>query len=114
VTDPTTEGVGTAWLRPRGPIFPQCSQLLLAGPGEPLQKLIAPGDAVGVNAIFRSARPVRRWADVVRVDDLTQARRELESAGVDLIGPTERDDQWEWLDVRASDGHLYELGARRR
>jgi hypothetical protein len=48
------------------------------------------------------------------VDDLGVAREDLETAGVEIIGPVGRDEQWEWLNLRASDGHLYELGARRR
>lgn len=47
------------------------------------------------------------------VDDVHAARRELEAAGVELIGATERDSTWEWIHVRAPDGNLYELASRR-
>ncbi len=46
------------------------------------------------------------------VDDVEQARRELEVAGVELVGPSERDSNWEWIHVRAPDGTLVELGSR--
>jgi catechol 2,3-dioxygenase-like lactoylglutathione lyase family enzyme len=46
------------------------------------------------------------------VDDVHSARRELESAGVEIIGATERDSTWEWIHVRAPDGNLYELASR--
>jgi catechol 2,3-dioxygenase-like lactoylglutathione lyase family enzyme len=46
------------------------------------------------------------------VDDVHAARRELEAAGVELIGTTERDSSWEWIHVRAPDGNLYELASR--
>jgi catechol 2,3-dioxygenase-like lactoylglutathione lyase family enzyme len=46
------------------------------------------------------------------VDDVHAARRELEAAGVELIGTTERDSNWEWIHVRAPDGNLYELASR--
>lgn len=46
------------------------------------------------------------------VDDVHAARRELEAAGVELIGVTERDSNWEWIHVRAPDGNLYELASR--
>jgi catechol 2,3-dioxygenase-like lactoylglutathione lyase family enzyme len=48
------------------------------------------------------------------VDDVHEARRELEAAGIELIGTTERDSSWEWIHVRAPDGNLYELASRRR
>jgi catechol 2,3-dioxygenase-like lactoylglutathione lyase family enzyme len=46
------------------------------------------------------------------VDDVHTARNELEAAGVEVIGPTEGDDEWEWIHVRAPDGNLYELASR--
>jgi catechol 2,3-dioxygenase-like lactoylglutathione lyase family enzyme len=46
------------------------------------------------------------------VDDLTAARRELEAAGIEIVGRPERDRSWEWIHVRAPDGNLYELAAR--
>lgn len=47
------------------------------------------------------------------VDSLAEARLDLERAGIEIVGPPGRDDKWEWLNVRAPDGHLYELAARR-
>ena len=48
------------------------------------------------------------------VDDLDVARRELEHAGIEIVGSPASDREWEWLDLRAPDGQLYELAARRR
>ena len=47
------------------------------------------------------------------VDDVASARRELEAAGIEVLGPADRDEDWEWIHVRAPDGNLYELGSRR-
>jgi catechol 2,3-dioxygenase-like lactoylglutathione lyase family enzyme len=48
-----------------------------------------------------------------KVDDVHAARRELEAAGIEIVGPAGRDTDWEWIHVRAPDGHLYELASRR-
>jgi catechol 2,3-dioxygenase-like lactoylglutathione lyase family enzyme len=48
------------------------------------------------------------------VDDVHLARQELEAAGAELVGQLDRDANWEWVHVRAPDGHLYELASRRR
>jgi predicted enzyme related to lactoylglutathione lyase len=47
------------------------------------------------------------------VDDVHNAARELEGAGVQLLGPLQSDEQWMWVDVRAPDGSIYELASRR-
>src|SRR5712691_2720667 len=44
--------------------------------------------------------------------DVHLARRELEEAGVEVIGATGRDSRWEWIHFRAPDGNLYELPSR--
>ena len=46
------------------------------------------------------------------VDDVHLARRELEEAGIEVIGDSGRDSQWEWIHFRAPDGNLYELASR--
>ena len=46
------------------------------------------------------------------VDDVHSARRELEVAGIEVVGSTERDSTWEWIHVRAPDGNLYEFASR--
>lgn len=46
------------------------------------------------------------------VDDVHAARRELEAAGIEVVGATEQDRAWEWIHVRAPDGNLYELASR--
>jgi catechol 2,3-dioxygenase-like lactoylglutathione lyase family enzyme len=46
------------------------------------------------------------------VDDVHRARHELVGAGVEVIGETEHDSLWEWIHLRAPDGHLYELASR--
>jgi len=47
------------------------------------------------------------------VDDVGAARKELEVAGIEVIGSLERDADWERLHFRGPDGNLYELGSRR-
>jgi catechol 2,3-dioxygenase-like lactoylglutathione lyase family enzyme len=37
---------------------------------------------------------------------------ELETAGIEVIGATGRDTEWEWIHFRAPDGNLYELASR--
>jgi catechol 2,3-dioxygenase-like lactoylglutathione lyase family enzyme len=46
------------------------------------------------------------------VDDVGAARRELEAAGIEIVGSPGRDSRWEWIHVRAPDGNLYELASR--
>jgi hypothetical protein len=58
------------------------------------------GEAAGPVALFE-------------VEDLHAARDKLEAAGVELLGPVERDANWEWLHFRAPDGRIYDLAARR-
>lgn len=48
------------------------------------------------------------------VDDVHQARLELESAGAQLIGEVGQDRDWEWIHFLAPDGNLYEKASRRR
>jgi catechol 2,3-dioxygenase-like lactoylglutathione lyase family enzyme len=44
------------------------------------------------------------------VDDIASARAELESHGIEFIGPTEvMDDGYAWAHFRAPDGFIYEL-----
>jgi catechol 2,3-dioxygenase-like lactoylglutathione lyase family enzyme len=71
-------------------------------------QVFAPGDRY--HTFFRENSP----GPVVlfEVEDVASARRELEAAGIEVVGPTERDDTWEWIHVRAPDGNLYELGSR--
>ena len=57
----------------------------------------------------RSGAPV----PLFEVDDVRAARRELETAGIELVGSVERDTDWEYFAFRAPDGNLYELASRR-
>jgi catechol 2,3-dioxygenase-like lactoylglutathione lyase family enzyme len=45
------------------------------------------------------------------VDDVHEAKAELERAGVELVGHVESDDDWAWLNFRGPDGHLYEVAS---
>jgi len=75
--------------------------------GDEIQ-IVGPGDRY--HEFFRehAAGPV----PLFEVDDVAAARRELEDAGADVVGPNERDDNWEWIHVRAPDGTLFELASR--
>jgi catechol 2,3-dioxygenase-like lactoylglutathione lyase family enzyme len=72
--------------------------------GDEIQ-VMAPGDAYYDFFTKHAAGPV----PLFEVDDVHRARRELEGAGVEVIGATGRDSRWEWIHFRAPDGNLYEL-----
>jgi len=57
-------------------------------------------------------RHARGPVPLLEVDDVHAARRELEAAGAELVGETERDAEWEWIHVLAPDGNLYSLASR--
>jgi catechol 2,3-dioxygenase-like lactoylglutathione lyase family enzyme len=46
------------------------------------------------------------------VDDVEQARRELEVEGIEFIGPVERGGGMAWTHLRGPDGNVYELTQR--
>jgi catechol 2,3-dioxygenase-like lactoylglutathione lyase family enzyme len=73
-------------------------------------QVMAPGDPYFDFFERHASGPV----PLFEVDDVHAARLELEAAGVELVGPLGRDARWEWVHVRAPDGHLYELASRRR
>ncbi len=75
--------------------------------GDEIQ-LMAPGDRY--YGFFRehAIGPV----PLFEVDDVADARRELEASGVEIVGPSEQDSNWEWIHVRAPDGTLVELASR--
>jgi catechol 2,3-dioxygenase-like lactoylglutathione lyase family enzyme len=71
-------------------------------------QLMAPGDRYYDFFRAHAAGPV----PLFEVDDVSEARRELEVAGVEIVGASERDSSWEWIHVRAPDGTLFELASR--
>jgi catechol 2,3-dioxygenase-like lactoylglutathione lyase family enzyme len=71
-------------------------------------QLFAPGDRYYEFFGEHARGPV----PLFEVDDVHAARRELEAAGIEIIGPTEHDSAWEWIHVRAPDGNLFELASR--
>ncbi len=71
-------------------------------------QVMAPGDRYYELFGEHAGGPV----PLLEVDDVHGARRELEAAGIEIVGPTERDGNWEWIHVRAPDGNLYELASR--
>jgi catechol 2,3-dioxygenase-like lactoylglutathione lyase family enzyme len=75
--------------------------------GDQIQ-VMAPGDAYYDFFTSNAAGPV----PLFEVDDVHDARRELEEAGVAVIGATAHDRTWEWIHFRAPDGNLYELASR--
>lgn len=77
--------------------------------GEDRFQVMGPGDAYFDFFGKHASGPV----PLFEVDDVRRARRELEEAGVEVIGETARDTEWEWIHVRAPDGNLYEFGSRR-
>jgi catechol 2,3-dioxygenase-like lactoylglutathione lyase family enzyme len=77
--------------------------------GDEIQ-VMAPGDGYFDFFTEHAAGPV----PLFEVDDVHAARRELEQAGIEVIGATSRDSRWEWVHFRAPDGNLYELASRLR
>jgi glyoxylase I family protein len=47
------------------------------------------------------------------VDDVDGARRELQAAGVELIGEVESEGDYAWQHFRAPDGNIYEITGRK-
>jgi catechol 2,3-dioxygenase-like lactoylglutathione lyase family enzyme len=90
--------------------FEQATTVELEAAGGDAVQLFAPGDPY--YAFFRehALGPV----PLFEVDDVRGARRELQAAGVEIVGERERDSTWEWIHVRAPDGNLYEFASRRR
>jgi catechol 2,3-dioxygenase-like lactoylglutathione lyase family enzyme len=75
--------------------------------GDSIQ-VMAPGDPYYEFFGKHAAGPV----PLFEVDDVGAARRELEAAGVEIVGRPARDTNWEWIHVLAPDGNLYELASR--
>jgi catechol 2,3-dioxygenase-like lactoylglutathione lyase family enzyme len=75
--------------------------------GDEIQ-VMAPGDRYYEFFAEHANGPV----PLFEVDDVHAACRELEAAGIEIVGATERDSNWEWIHVRAPDGNLYELASR--
>jgi hypothetical protein len=110
---------GIVWLGTRTDRFEQmtdfCSNLLGLS-----QKSLEPGFAVyelpngdvfevfGPDSSFNEfmTHPVAGFL----VDDILAARAELESQGIEFLGPIEGDtDDYKWTHFRAPDGFVYEL-----
>jgi catechol 2,3-dioxygenase-like lactoylglutathione lyase family enzyme len=79
----------------------------LTSEGDQIQ-IMAPGDADYEFFTQNAAGPV----PLFEVDDVNLARRELEEAGVEVIGATNHGTKWEWIHFRAPDGNLYDLASR--
>jgi catechol 2,3-dioxygenase-like lactoylglutathione lyase family enzyme len=75
--------------------------------GDEIQ-VMAPGDPYYDFFREHAAGPV----PLFEVDDVGAAQRELEAAGVEIVGAPGRDSRWEWIHFRAPDGNLYELASR--
>jgi hypothetical protein len=56
----------------------------------------------------------QRLVPLFQVEYLRRAKSELEGGGIEVFGSIEGDRDWEWVDFRAPDGNLYELGSHRR
>ncbi len=61
--------------------------------------------------VTRGSQPVGP-SPLFEVDDLAQARREIEAAGIEILGDNEGDGTWKWFCVRAPDRNTYEIGTR--
>ncbi len=90
--------------------FEEATTTELALPNGDRVQIIAPGHPY--DAFFKEH--ARGPVALFEIDDVHEARRELEAAGVEVIGQLERDGKWEWINFRGPDGNLYELASRSR
>jgi hypothetical protein len=72
-------------------------------------QVFAPGDPYFAFFSEQASGPVALF----EVDDVQGAESELIAAGIEVVGPIERDSSWQWLHFRGPDGNLYELASRR-
>jgi len=70
-------------------------------------QVMGPGDPY--HAFFGTH--ARGPVPLFEVDDVREARAELERAGIPIVGPIEHDRSWEWIHVLAPDGNLYEFAS---
>jgi catechol 2,3-dioxygenase-like lactoylglutathione lyase family enzyme len=80
-------------------MLPNDDRVQVFGPGDRYYEFYAE-HAVGPVVLFE-------------VDDVEDARAELEAAGIELVGPTDSDSGWSWIHARAPDGNLYAFASRR-
>jgi catechol 2,3-dioxygenase-like lactoylglutathione lyase family enzyme len=74
--------------------------------GDQIQ-VMAPGDPYFEFFTDQASGPV----PLFEVDDVHQARVELEAAGIEIVGREGRDSRWEGFTFRAPDGNLYEVAS---
>ena len=79
--------------------LPNDDRVQVFGPGDPYFEFLGQ-HATGPVALFE-------------VDDVHQAKAELELTGVELVGAVESDTTWTWVHLRAPDGNLYAVASRR-
>jgi catechol 2,3-dioxygenase-like lactoylglutathione lyase family enzyme len=89
--------------------FERPTTIELSLPSGDRVQVFAPGDRYFEFFDEQGAGPVALF----EVDDLGAAHAALTAAGIEIVGPLERDGAWEWLHFRAPDGKLYELAGRR-
>jgi hypothetical protein len=86
---------------------PTTTELSLSS-GDRVQ-VFAPGDPYFAFFSEQASGPVALF----EVDDVQGAESELVAAGIEVVGPIDRDSNWQWLHFRGPDGNLYELASRR-
>lgn len=83
------------------------SMVVLEAPnGDVVEIFFDPGDE---EHSFFTTGPVAGFL----VDDVNQARAELEAAGVELLGEIGRSDDYAWQHFRGPDGNVYEVTSGR-
>ena len=78
--------------------------ILTVGPGQQLEIFGGeqPGKALTVNPVI-----------AFEVDDMHQARADLQAAGIELIGEVGSAGGFSWQYFRSPDGHIFEIKTRR-
>jgi catechol 2,3-dioxygenase-like lactoylglutathione lyase family enzyme len=79
-----------------GFVFPDGAEVEVWRPEDEFHSFFGTGPVVGL-----------------RVDDVEEARAEMEAAGVEFLGPVQRSEGAAWSHFRGPDGNVYEIIARR-
>jgi catechol 2,3-dioxygenase-like lactoylglutathione lyase family enzyme len=92
------------------PAFDEPTTVELMLPSDDRVQVFGPGDRYYEFYAEHAVGPVVLF----EVDDVQDARAELEAAGIELVGPADSDSAWSWVHARAPDGNLYAFASRQR
>jgi catechol 2,3-dioxygenase-like lactoylglutathione lyase family enzyme len=91
------------------PAFHEHTTVELMLPNDDRVQVFGPGDRYYEFYAAHAVGPVVLF----EVDNVEEAKAELEAAGIELVGPMDSDSAWSWVHARAPDGNLYAFASRR-